>query len=41
MDTFEVVKLIPVVTSAIVLLERLYGYSHSLLKKSLSTINTL
>jgi hypothetical protein len=34
MDTFEVVKLIPVISAALVILEKLYGYGQSFLKNS-------
>jgi len=32
MDTFEVVKLIPVISAAIVILEKLYNYGKPFLK---------
>jgi hypothetical protein len=32
MDTFEVVKLIPVISAALVILEKLYSYGHAFLK---------
>ena len=34
MDTFELVKLIPVISAALVILEKLYGFGHAYLKKT-------
>ena len=33
MDSFELVKLIPIISAALVILEKLYGYGDAFLKK--------
>jgi hypothetical protein len=34
MDALELIKLIPVISAALVVLEKLYGYGRSILKKT-------